>query len=98
MDPEKIRLRLLDEFAAQTSNSTEAVSEADAYLAELSEPQRCAFTSLRSHTVNFLKAKATRVSKELRKDRAKGAGFRQADLLHALKEYLRFRTLDLRVK
>lgn len=91
-------LHRLDECVAYASSSTGAVAEADGYLARFLELQRRAFTSVRDHTVNVLRDTATRVAKELRDDRASGAGFRHADLTDASKEYLRFRTIAPRVK
>lgn len=91
-------LHRLDECVAYASSSTGAVAEADGYLARFLELQRRAFTSVRDHTVNLLRDTATRVVKELRDDRANGAGFRHADLTDASKEYLRFRTIAPRVK
>lgn len=91
-------LHRLDECVAYASSSTGAVAEADGYLARFLELQRRAFTSVRDHTVTVLRDTATKVAKELREDRASGAGFRHADLTDASKEYLRFRTIAPRVK
>lgn len=98
-DPDFVKLlHRLDECVAYASSSTGAVAEADGYLARFLELQRRAFTSVRDHTVTLLRDTATRVAKELKDDRASGAGFRHADLTDASKEYLRFRTIAPRVK
>lgn len=98
-DPDFVKLlHRLDECVAYASSSTGAVAEADGYLARFLELQRRAFTSVRDHTVTVLRDTATKVAKELKEDRASGAGFRHADLTDASKEYLRFRTIAPRVK
>lgn len=98
-DPDFVKvLHRLDECVAYASSSTGAVAEADGYLARFLELQRRAFTSVRDHTVTILRDTATKVAKELKEDRASGAGFRHADLTDASKEYLRFRTIAPRVK
>ena len=97
--PDFVRLlHRLDECVAYASSSTGAVAEADGYLARFLELQRRAFTSVRDHTVTVLRDTANTVAKELKSDRASGAGFRHADLTDASKEYLRFRTIAPKVK
>lgn len=91
-------LHRLDECVAYASSSTGAVAEADGYLARFLELQKRAFTVVRDHTVALIRQTSAQVAKELREERAAGAGFRHADMTDASKEYLRFRTVASRVK
>jgi conserved oligomeric Golgi complex subunit 3 len=92
-------LHRLDECVSYASSSTGSVAEADGYLARFLELQRRAFTAIRDYTVGLIRVTAAQVIKELRDERASGAGFRHgADLTDASKEYLRFRTIASRVK
>lgn len=91
-------LHRLDECVAYASSSTGAVAEADGYVVRFLEVQRRAFSIVRDHTVSLIRTTATQVAKELKDERAQGAGFRHADLTDASKEYLRFRTIASRVK
>lgn len=98
-DPEFVKLlHRLDECVAYASSSTGAVAEADGYVARFLEIQRSAFTIIRDHTVSLIRSTSAQVSKELKEERAAGAGFRHADITDASKEYLRFRTIASRVK
>lgn len=97
--PEFVKLlHRLDECVAYASSSTGAVAEADGYVARFLEVQRRAFTIARDYTVELIRTTSSRVAKELKEERAQGAGFRHADLTEASKEYLRFRTIATRVK
>lgn len=91
-------LHRVDECVAYASSSSGAVAEADGYVARFLEVQRRAFTMVRDYTVGLVRTTAAQVAKELREERAMGAGFRHADLTDASKEYLRFRTIASRVK
>lgn len=98
-DPDFVRLlHRLDECVAYASSSTGAVAEADGYVARFLEIQRRAFVIIRDHTTALIRSTAAQVAKELREERAAGAGFRHADITDASKEYLRFRTIAPRVK
>jgi conserved oligomeric Golgi complex subunit 3 len=98
-NPEFVKLlHRLDECVAYASSSTGAVAEADGYVSRFLEVQRRAFTIARDYTVELLRSTSAQVAKELREERAQGAGFRHADLTEASKEYLRFRTIATRVK
>jgi conserved oligomeric Golgi complex subunit 3 len=91
-------LHRLDECVTYASSSTGAVAEADGYVARFLDVQRRAFTIVRNHTIALICSTAAQVAKELKDERAAGAGFRHADLTDASKEYLRFRTIASRVK
>lgn len=97
--PEFVKLlHRLDECVAYASSSTGAVAEADGYVSRFLEVQRRAFTIARDYTVELIRSTSVQVAKELKEERARGAGFRHADLTEASKEYLRFRTIATRVK
>lgn len=91
-------LHRLDECVAYASSSSGVVADADGYLAKFLDLQKKAFHVIHDHVVGVLKETSAQVAKELKEERAAGAGFMHADLTDASKEYLRFRTIAPKVK